>query len=185
MGDGRAGRRTTSLAMSTNAPFSLPAIKWVPPVRPLSAQQQEYETEEQALAAVNDAIPHIAKAAHMVQTVCIHLHACPLAFRCWKGYLYKKSMFGRGRGLDGSMARMFDHLVHLITPSPRKLRDSFESQHDSFLACISACGLSVFLLICSCNHACFELSGLFSVFVFVCIRVRAGAGICAYGSTKN
>ncbi len=42
-------------------------------MRPLSAQQQEYQTEEQALAAVNDAIPHIAKAAHMVQTVCMQI----------------------------------------------------------------------------------------------------------------
>ena len=94
-------------------------------------------------------------------------------------------MFGRGRSLDGSMAMMFDHLVHLITPTPLKLRDFLELQHDSFLACICTNGLSVFLRICSCNHACFELSGFFLVCVFVCVGVRARAGICAHGSIKN
>jgi hypothetical protein len=73
------------------------------------------------------------------------------------------------------MARMYDHLFHLITPSALKLRDFFELQHDSFLACI-ACGLSLFLLICSCNHACFELSGFFFG-VRICVYPCA----CAYG----
>ena len=60
---------TTQLAMSSQAPFSLPAIKWVPPPVPLTEEQQEWETEKQALAAVDSAIPRIAKAGKMVQQV--------------------------------------------------------------------------------------------------------------------
>jgi len=58
---------TTQLAMSSQAPFSLPAIKWVPPPVPLTEEEQEWETEKQALAAVDSAIPRIAKAGKMVQ----------------------------------------------------------------------------------------------------------------------
>eukprot|EP00802_Teleaulax_amphioxeia_P014063 Tamp_14122.p2 GENE.Tamp_14122~~Tamp_14122.p2 ORF type:complete len:107 (+),score=22.25 Tamp_14122:787-1107(+) len=62
---------TTTLSLAKNAPFTLPQLKWKPPSVPLSHAQREYKTEQQALAAVDQAIPKINKASKMVQKVMV------------------------------------------------------------------------------------------------------------------
>merc|ERR1719352_665 len=48
------------------SPFRMPSLKWVQPKKPMTEQQQMYHNEEEALAAVNKAIPTILKAGQIV-----------------------------------------------------------------------------------------------------------------------